>query len=216
MITSMMCSTMTSVTPMLVDPAHQRDRALHFGRRQPGERLVEQHQPRLRSPARARSPAACGRACRARARADRRRAQARSISSTSSACSRASARWGWRRNAPTIDVLEHRHVLEGRRHLEGAADAGARMHLRRGARDDRRRRTVTRAGGRHGIAGETIEEGRFAGAVRPDQADDLAFRDRKIGVAHARRSCRTPSRRSSASSSMARPPACGAMRCQNS
>ena len=48
------------------------------------------------------------------------------------------------------------------------------------------------AGGRQRVAGEAIEEGRLAGAVRPDQADDLALVDREIGARDRARSCRTP------------------------
>ena len=41
------------------------------------------------------------------------------------------------------------------------------------------------------LAGEAIEEGRFAGAVRADQADDLALVDREIGAGDGARSRRT-------------------------
>src|ERR1700727_2532867 len=68
-------------------------------------------------------------------------------------------------------VLQHRHVFERDRHLEGTSDAGAGMNGRPGTghvlaiEDDA-------ATGRQSLAGEAIEEGRLAGAVRPDQADD--------------------------------------------
>ncbi len=79
------------------------------------------------------------------------------------------------------DVLEDGHVLEGCGHLEGAADAEPRM----------------RFGGRVGdvdaveddapfarpqIAGDAVEEGRLAGAVGADEADDLARFDMQIGA----------------------------------
>ena len=92
------------------------------------------------------------------------------------------------------------------RHLEGAADAGAGMRFRRGAghvlagEDDA-------AGGRQCLAGEAVEEGRFAGAVRADQADDLALVHGEIGARRPRGSCRTPWTTFLASSSMGAPPA---------
>ena len=80
-----------------------------------------------------------------------------------------------------MTLCEHAHVLERRRHLKGAADAGARVRFRRrprhvGAVEE------DRARGRHGFAGEAIEEGRFAGAVRADQPDDLALVHGQIGA----------------------------------
>ncbi len=46
-MTSMMCSTMTRVMPLRMDPPHQLDRRLDLDRGQPGKRLVEQHEARL-------------------------------------------------------------------------------------------------------------------------------------------------------------------------
>jgi hypothetical protein len=80
------------------------------------------------------------------------------------------------------DVLEHRHVLEGRRHLEGAADAEPGVLLGRRARDVDAVEAATRARRSAAIAGEAVEEGRLAGAVRADQADDLALLDGQIGA----------------------------------
>ena len=91
-------------------------------------------------------------------------------------------------------IMKHAHVLEGGRHLEGAADAGACMRLRRrpsqvhAIEDDA-------AGGRHGFAGEAVEERRLAGAVRADQTDDLALRQRRDRRPRQRENCRTPWRR---------------------
>ena len=92
MITSMMCSTITSVNAGGVDFLHQRDRLLQFGRRQPRERLVEQHQARLaRKHARDLEPLAAGRAERA-ARAGFAGRFSPTSSSTSRARTRAAAR----------------------------------------------------------------------------------------------------------------------------
>src|SRR5439155_18088623 len=63
---------------------------------------------------------------------------------------------------------------KGLRHLEGAGEAELRARLRRETRD-----VVTceqhLAGCRNEIAGQAVEEGRFAGAVRTDQAKYVAL-----------------------------------------
>ena len=70
-------------------------------------------------------------------------------------------------------VLEHGEVLERLRDLVRAADAGAAARVRRQPRDvaavepDRRRRPAR-------AAGDQVEQRRFAGAVRPDDAERLA------------------------------------------
>src|ERR1700724_3703477 len=79
------------------------------------------------------------------------------------------------------DVVENGHVGKSRRNLEGAADTEPRMRFRR------RPRHVLAiepdgAGGWPQIAGKAIEERRFAGTIRPDEADDVAFRNVEIGV----------------------------------
>ena len=108
---------------------------------QAGERLVEQHQPRLgREHAGDLETLAAGRAERAR-RAGRR--PARPVNSTMPP--RVLARVVAMRmpqERADHDVLEHAHVLEGGRHLEGAADA-ERAHAlpaRHASRPCRRRR----------------------------------------------------------------------------
>ena len=77
-------------------------------------------------------------------------------------------------------VLQHRHAFEGLRHLEGARQPELRPRLRRHAGD-----VVAfeqhLARGRHEIAGQAIEEGRLAGAVRPDQAENVALLQRHAG-----------------------------------
>src|SRR6185437_10146570 len=70
------------------------------------------------------------------------------------------------------DVLEDGHLLEGRRHLEGTADAETRMRLGRGVGDVDLGEDDAPAR-RHQIADETVEEGRLAGPVGTDEADDL-------------------------------------------
>src|SRR6185437_6387217 len=80
-------------------------------------------------------------------------------------------------------VLEDGHVLEGRRHLEGAADAEPFMLLR-GRVGHIAAIEQDAAARRPEIAGDAIEEGRFAGAVGADEADDLAFGDGEVGASH--------------------------------
>src|SRR5471032_2496517 len=60
--------------------------------------------------------------------------------------------------------------------LEGAGDAGLGHHMRRGWRI-RLAGQLEGAGVRLVQAGDDVEEGGLAGAVRPDQAVDLAFHD---------------------------------------
>ena len=43
---------------------------------------------------------------------------------------------------------------------------------------------------RRHVTGQAVEEGRLAGAVRPDQADDFTLRDRQAGVAHGEESAK--------------------------
>ena len=124
MITSMMCSTMTTRNAGLVDLAHQRDRLLQLGGRQARERLVEQHQARRRRQhARDLEPLAAGRAERARALVQRA-GSARPVRARPwrARAHRSAVRMAQER--ADHHVVEHRHVLERRRHLEGAPDAG--------------------------------------------------------------------------------------------
>ncbi len=130
--------------PSLVDSAHQRDRLLQFGRGQARERFVEQHQPRTgREHAGDLEPLASGRAERTGAlRA--LVAQARSVRRSAARVFARVAAMVMAQKRADHHVLEHGHVLERRRHLEGAADAGAcvRLRPRRGSR--RCRRTAMR------------------------------------------------------------------------
>ena len=71
------------------------------------------------------------------------------------------------------DVLQRRHVGEEPDVLEGARHAGLGDQVGLG-RQHAARRSIDGAGGRHVQPGEAVEEGRLAGAVGPDQADDLA------------------------------------------
>src|SRR5262249_36952715 len=75
------------------------------------------------------------------------------------------------------DVLEHAHVLECQRNLEGAGEAEARALLGREAGDGAALEQ-DRAGRRREIAGEAIEQGRLSGPVWADQPEDLARSDR--------------------------------------
>src|SRR5439155_26914711 len=79
------------------------------------------------------------------------------------------------------DVLEHRHPTEGAHELPGARDAEPADALRAGVgdvgagEDDPSRVRVE-------VAREAVEERGLAGAVRPDQPDDLARADREGDV----------------------------------
>src|SRR5947208_2219885 len=80
-----------------------------------------------------------------------------------------------------LAVVEHRHPAERAHELPGARDAEPADALRTGvgdvgAREDDPSRV------RVEIAGEAVEERGLAGAVRPDQPDDLARADREGDV----------------------------------
>ncbi len=164
--------------PGLVDRLHQRNCRLQFDGRQPGERLVEQHQPRpRREHARDLQPLASG--CAERAGAQ--------VLPVLQPCEfEHLQRMLARRSAIVVTqeradhhVLEHGQVLERGRHLEGAPDAEARVLFRRGARDVHAVEHDT-ARGRQRVSGKAIEECGLAGAVRADQADDLALVDGQV------------------------------------
>ena len=80
------------------------------------------------------------------------------------------------------DVVPHRHRRERPRDLVGAGDA---RRGRSGAAAGRRcpaRRSRMRAARRPQRAGQQVDQRRLAGAVRPDQADELALVDREADV----------------------------------
>jgi hypothetical protein len=78
--------------------------------------------------------------------------------------------------APEHDVVEHRHAAEQGEVLEGAADAERRdpvaRHLQQRARAEQDFAAVALVEAR-----QAVEERGLAGAVRPDQPDDVARRD---------------------------------------
>ena len=80
------------------------------------------------------------------------------------------------------DVVDDRHGLEALDHLEGAPDAALAALRRRQARDVLAVEP-DRAFGRRQHARDQVEQRRLAGAVRADQADDLAAADRDRDVA---------------------------------
>src|SRR6202051_4476192 len=95
------------------------------------------------------------------------------------ACSRASLRCGWRRNAPTITLCST--VMSSKvigtwkvRPIPARAWASGEARVKSSAKDDP-------AGGRRGGAGQAIEKGRLPRAVRADQPDDVALVDGEIG-----------------------------------
>ena len=80
-------------------------------------------------------------------------------------------------------VLERGHVVEEADVLERPRHAERRDLVRR-ARGDVDVLEEDPARGRLVDAGQDVEEGRLAGAVRADQADDRAARDREVDVVH--------------------------------
>jgi hypothetical protein len=78
------------------------------------------------------------------------------------------------------DVLQHRHAFKRLRHLEGARQSELRPRLRRHAGDVMAFEQHL-ARGRNQIASQAIEEGRLAGAVRSDQAENIARLQRDAG-----------------------------------
>jgi hypothetical protein len=80
-------------------------------------------------------------------------------------------------------IVDDAHIGKCGRHLKGAADAGARMRFRRRAREVLAVEDDSPTA-RHGLAGEAIEKGRLAGAVRTDQPDDVTLVDGEIGAGH--------------------------------
>jgi hypothetical protein len=174
MITSMMCSTMTSVTPVLVVWLQASAiRLLQLGPGvSPASASSSSHQAAVRSRARARSSSRMrpGRAREIGARSSAVPSGPTEIGALCSAWARA-PRCGadGRRNAPTITFVEHRHVLERRRHLKVRPMPSPRMFFG-GARVTSTLSNTMRGLVSARVAGKAIEEGRFAGAVRADQA----------------------------------------------
>ena len=175
----------------IADGADQRAEVRDLFVIEPAGGLVEQQQQRACRPARAPVRRAC-----ARPSAGSRPAVwplpssptkaniARAVSSNSRSSLRAGRqreRVGQRpvaaaRVRADFDVVEHRHGGEQGRGLEGAADA------ERG--DVRRRAAAQRLSVQPDVAlrrpiepAQAIEQGGFAGAVRPDQSDDTALGD---------------------------------------
>ena len=79
------------------------------------------------------------------------------------------------------DIVQNGHLGKRRRDLERAADSKPRVRFRRcpgqvlAVEPDR-------SHGRHQIPGKAIEERGFSRAVRPDEADDVAFANLEIGI----------------------------------
>ena len=76
--------------------------------------------------------------------------------------------------AADAHVVEHRQVAEQREVLEGAADADVGDAVRRPAQDAAALEQDV-AGARRVEPAEAVEQRRLAGAVRADQAEDLAL-----------------------------------------
>jgi hypothetical protein len=164
--------------PHLVNAPHQRDGLVQFGRRQAGERFIQQQETRLRRQHARDLETLASR------RTERPRRLFRMKAGQFDDAKRLFARIVAMRMAQeraNHHIMQDAHVLERGRHLKSSPDAGTRAGFGRGARDIRAAEH-DRARSRHGLASKTIEEGRFSGAVGADQPDDLAFVHRQIGA----------------------------------
>ena len=188
MTKSMSCSTSSTLTPSALQLAQQLGQRLLLAVAQAGRRFVEQQQRRDRREARAisrmrscpsaRLPAQA-RACapsptRSICRAPRRAARAppRDRAGELPAARRPMPR----RWAPSGDVLEHGHVRPQMDVLEGAGDA-ARGDVARWQAGRSLAAELDLAARQRQHAGDQVEDRALAGAVRADQADDLARPD---------------------------------------
>ena len=153
--------------------ADDRGELGHLRLREAGGRLVHQDEARLgRERARdAEPPLVAVRERRRRARPRTRRARARSSSSAARAPRAAAARADAERR--DLDVLAHRQRAERVAVLERAREPVPAAAVRRPARDVAALE-LDRAARRPVEAAEHVDERRLAGAVRADQADDLA------------------------------------------
>jgi hypothetical protein len=162
-----------------MDVAHEIDRELHLALRQARHRFIEQQHLRLgRQCAGDFEPLAAGRAERSCRRfGELAHADARQDSPR--ACFGLGAVRGAQERTDH-HILQHRHALECLRHLEGAGETEMRARLRRQIGDVL---TLEQnlAGGRGEIAGQAIEQRGFAGPVRPNQAENVALRQRHRG-----------------------------------
>ena len=162
-----------------MDVAHQIDGKLHFALGEACHRFVEQQHLGLgRQRAGDFKPLAARRSQRPRRRV-RQPAHADAFQHGER------TRFGFgamRRAQKRADhhILQYRHALERLRHLKGPREAALRAGFRRQMGD-----VLTfeqdLAGRRQEVAGQAIEEGGFAGAVRPDQAENVALLQRYRG-----------------------------------
>ena len=97
---------------------------------------------------------------------------------------RAAARWPWRRKAPTMTfstTVMSSNVTgtwKVRAMPSRACASGVARWSRRWSQE------ADAAGGRFGVARQAVEERALAGAVRADQADDLALGHVQVGAIH--------------------------------
>ena len=166
-----------------VDVAHEIDGELHLALAlRPGHGLVEQQHLRLgRQRAGDLQPLAAGRAERARRRV-RKPAHADALQHRARPGLGLGAMRGAQEGADH-DVLQHRHAFKGLRHLERAGKPEPRALLRREVGDVVPLEQHAARGGLE-IAGQAIEEGGFAGAVRADQAENIALLQRDGRIVH--------------------------------
>ena len=173
MITSMMCSTITSVMPRRVD--------VRAPARSPARISVGVRPAIASSSSRTLGSVASARAISSRLRPGVPRLRAGRVDARAPRPTRSMhgaglgralrPRVGMAQEGADHDVVEHRHVLEGERHLEGAGDARAAARASGGSRvtSAPSKRTAPAVGGRSPV--EAVEEGRLAGAVGADQAE---------------------------------------------
>ena len=175
-------SPLKRMVPALVDAPDDADDGLDLGGVQPGHHLVEEQELRPRGePAGHLQPRAVGEGEMAR-RAAAARAQSHEVEDLSRLAPR-------RRNTPLSregshhDVLERGEPGEGLHELERPREAQAADRV--GLEPDQGRAVERdRAVSRGVEAGDEVEHGGLAGAVGPDEPDDLAALDREVESAH--------------------------------
>ena len=190
----MSCSISSTVGPAVADLADQLLQRHLLGRVHPGGRLVEQQQLGVRWPAPGRSPAGAGRRRRGSWPPRRPRRGCRRTSSSSRATARRRApRPGargrpstapgtlvrWRASAPTITFSRAVMLVNSRMfwNVRAMPRPGDLVGLAPGEVDAREPDCAL---GRLVHAGHDVEHRRLAGAVGPDQREDLALVDVEV------------------------------------
>ncbi len=176
-----MCSIHTMVTPDSLDVPYQLNELGAFGLGQAAGDFVEQQQPRrARQGTRQFEPLASQEVERAGA-AIGKGDQAGAFENVAAGIDHLRLALPAAMDRGDQKIFEHGEVFERMRNLKRSADAGDAAHAWRRAGDVASVKS-DRAGIRLEQAGDEIEQRRFAGAVRADDAERLARRDFKLDV----------------------------------